>query len=122
MKVYHLAIIETAEDVNEYNRTGGETPRFQMHRDISFGSIGGADRWMPAVKAAWIEGAYKQVCELRNDLSLDDAFHVTQNIEKSWDPAGIHRSTSVGDVIEKDGELFAVASFGFEKLEGISAS
>lgn len=30
-------------------------------------------------------------------------------------------SMSVGDILEKDGEFYRVASFGFDKLEGIAA-
>lgn len=59
---------------------------------------------------------YAEVCEMRNDLDLDDAYRITQNTDRPWCPAGIHRSTMVGDVIEKDGKLFMVDNFGFTEL------
>jgi len=65
------------------------------------------------------------------DGDLNDAYHLTQNIEESWAQntdskvkakCDECRSTSVGDVMEKDGVFYVVASFGFDVLEGYSVT
>lgn len=91
-----------------------EALKTEAGRDLIFG-----DAQLAAV--IFSEGGYAEVCSIRDDLELDDAFRITQNIDKAWDPAGIHRSTMVGDIIEKDGVYHMVANFGFEKLDQLSA-
>lgn len=56
--------------------------------------------------------------------SLDDAFRLTNHISDSWtkneevNAAVVEpRSTSVGDVMEKDGKQYIVAMSGFEEME-----
>lgn len=123
MKVFHLNILATKEDVKELNRVGWDGhPRFAMHADITGGDL-------KAAAAGFSEGAYKLVAKLSDDRSMDEAFRLTNHISEDWttDPerSGMmvytsedlgNRSTSVGDVIEKDGKRFMVASFGFEEL------
>jgi hypothetical protein len=63
------------------------------------------------------------VAEVQTD-DLEDAFRLTNHIEYDWwknpevipctDPT---RSTSVGDLMEKDGKFFIVASCGFREVE-----
>ena len=55
--------------------------------------------------------------------SLEDAFRLTNNIDSAWtDNEGVsptfqsRRSTSVGDIMTKDGKRFMVASVGFVEL------
>lgn len=131
MKVHHLNILATEEDIKQMNRVGRDgEPRFTMHTDITFGGD------VKAALAGWVEGAYRWVATINHTDSLDDAFRLTNHINEAWntdpertgmimlsDPKahdegrlGV-RSTSVGDIIETDdGELFLVAGFGFEKL------
>lgn len=60
---------------------------------------------------------------------LDAAYHYTQNIHDPWvqnpqvevaTPGG-KRSTSVGDVFEKDGEFFVVAPVGFDPITPLAS-
>lgn len=119
MKVYHLNILATQADFDEVNRVGWDGhPRFTMHADITSGDT-------DAAAAAFSEGFYKEVCTMYDrfggqELDLDDAFVKTQNIDKPWDPMGKHRSTTVGDIIERKGRFYMVAAFGFEELEALS--
>lgn len=63
-----------------------------------------------------------KVAEVATD-SLEEAFSLTNHIESNWmhnpeviaEP-GKHRSTCVGDVLEKDGQKYRVAPLGFEQL------
>lgn len=123
MKVFHLNILATKADVDELNRVGWDGhPRFTMHADITSGDL-------KAATAGFSEGAYKHVATMGDELNLEDAFRLTNHIETEWQqnpevtPAGDdgQRSTSVGDLIEKDGDVYMVAGFGFEKLEGVTA-
>jgi len=58
-----------------------------------------------------------------NTDSLDTAFRQTNNIDKPWfDNEDVQvikksRSTSVGDVMELNDELYVVAPVGFEKIK-----
>ncbi|PSB01384.1 hypothetical protein [Merismopedia glauca] len=63
-----------------------------------------------------------KVAEVATD-SLEEAFSLTNHIDSNWtnNPEvtavpGKHRSTCVGDVLEKDGQKYRIAAFGFEKL------
>ena len=77
----------------------------------------------------------QKVAEVDGDLN--DAFRLTQNVDYSWamtphekvrfiEPLGFDpndggiRSTSVGDVMEKDGEFYIVAFVGFSKIPDYS--
>lgn len=62
-----------------------------------------------------------KVAEVATD-DLDEAFRLTNHIDSNWcRNKGVTclvpgRSTSVGDVMEKDGVRYLVASMGFTKL------
>ena len=51
------------------------------------------------------------------DEYLEVAYEKTQNINGSWNHTKRCRSTSVGDILQIDEEIYIVSSFGFEKLE-----
>jgi hypothetical protein len=58
-----------------------------------------------------------------NELGLDHAYAMTQNISQSWAKnTGVRcrleqcRSTSIGDVLVFEGQRWIVDSFGFSKL------
>lgn len=55
---------------------------------------------------------------------LEEAFALTNSIDHPWTEnaqvraePGRHRSTSVGDVMEQDGDRFIVDTIGFRKWE-----
>lgn len=135
MKVFHLNILGTDEDVTEYNRTGGDTPRFRMHRDITMGH---SDRAVQAAECAFSEGEYQLVLEMPDgncDSALEIAWELTQNLtEGGWvrklfhgsldctihglklPRNNQHRSSMVGDIVARDGQLYLVAGVGFTPL------
>jgi hypothetical protein len=49
--------------------------------------------------------------------SIEEAFELSQNIDKSWNIAHPCRSTSVGDVIQNGDKLFIVCNVGFKELK-----
>lgn len=49
--------------------------------------------------------------------SLQMAYELSQNMEAPWNYHNPCRSTSVGDVIEYDGQFHMVCNWGFRKLE-----
>ena len=67
---------------------------------------------------------YKAVAKVSTD-NLDTAFRLTNSIDSFWGNnegvtylpvTGRTRSTSVGDIMEHDGNLFIVLDFGFQKI------
>jgi predicted transcriptional regulator len=75
-------------------------------------------------------GAYQKIAVVNTD-DLNVAYEQTNNIEDLWvknamiletfnlvEVKGVKgaRSTSMGDIMEKDGELYVVAMMGFEKI------
>ena len=65
----------------------------------------------------------QEVAEVDTD-DLNEAFKLTNHIDSDWmdnyevTPVnGNHRSTSVGDCMEKDGQLYVVAPVGFEEVK-----
>ena len=50
-------------------------------------------------------------------ISLEDAFKKSQNFEEPWNETNPCRSTSVGDVIQDNGNFYMVTSMGFIPLE-----
>lgn len=65
---------------------------------------------------------YQLVAEVDTD-KLDQAFYLTNSIDDYWGlNEGVaefntnHRSTSVGDIMERDGKWYVVAPFGFNEL------
>lgn len=71
----------------------------------------------------FLDGDYKQVGVIEDwvvppgSVSLDCAYEQSQNIDSPWNPATPCRSTSVGDILEEDGEFWIVAPHGFDKLD-----
>ena len=73
----------------------------------------------------------RKVATLKDTNDLDDAYCLTNSIESGWyQNHGIEahlsgakslRSTSVGDVIEKDGVFHVVCAMGFETLDATVA-
>ncbi len=51
--------------------------------------------------------------------SLEDAYIATQNTDEPWQPETFARSTSVGDVMEKDQQFYVVDNCGFEPLKEV---
>jgi hypothetical protein len=74
------------------------------------------------VRNGLTNGWYKFVAKVDGD-DLENAYALTQNIEDSWTKnAGVStildrcRSSMVGDILVKDGDMFWVARIGFEPL------
>jgi hypothetical protein len=134
MKVYHLNILGTDEDVREYNRTGGDTPRFRMHRAIVTGH--GSVRQCQAAACGYSEGEYQLVVEMPDgnccEGALEVAWELTNNTnDRGWvrtmftkpldctihnAPRNEHRSSAVGDIVEREGSYFLVCGIGFQPL------
>jgi len=78
-----------------------------------------------AVKA-YIEGKYDFAGELEIPLfgpgvteveaCLEHAYMRSQNIDSHWNKASPCRSTSVGDIIKIEDDLYIVGSVGFDKI------
>jgi hypothetical protein len=74
------------------------------------------------VKDAIAKGLYRQVCIVyTNDLEY--AYSLTQNIADSWTNGdevftGLEgcRSTMIGDLLEKNGDMFWVDRIGFKAI------
>ena len=76
------------------------------------------------VKILMEEGCYDEVVSMAISVEknpLEEAYYWTQNLEESWTKGfGMEegkRSSSMGDVFEKDGEFFIVAMVGFDKID-----
>lgn len=74
------------------------------------------------VKQALQANLYKKVAEVDSN-DLEKIFELTNSIDNYWgENKGVklitpeNRSTSVGDLVELDGELHVVASMEFKKL------
>lgn len=137
MKVYHLNILSDVETVNEYNRTGGDTPRFRMHRDI----VIGGEHAPRAAACAYSEGEYQLVLEMPDgncESALEVAWELTNNLtDRGWvrqlmtgdldctfhnlGATQDHRSSQVGDIVERQGKFFMVAGAGFTELPQLSS-
>lgn len=126
IKVYHYGSLTQTErdELNGPNGGWDSSPRFSRYADITGGFADTA-----TVMKALLEGEYHAVAVVNG--GKDSAFASTQHISESWMEVaknasihsvivlpGDHRSTSVGDIMEdtETGELFIVASCGFEKL------
>ena len=71
-------------------------------------------------------GGYTAVAEVATD-SLDVAYRDTNHIDRNWREnesvtalSREVRSTSVGDLFIQDGVVHVVASFGFERIDGLT--
>ncbi len=130
--IYHLSSLDSefARDRlnsgdSEGNKGWGSHEVFSRYADITMG--GKVDQ----VKAAWAAGEYKAVALIsdQHPEDLDTAFRLTNHIEAAWTandgvitlgPKDRQRSTSVGDLMEIDGQFHLVASFGFENLGALA--
>lgn len=99
--------------------------------------FGPAERQREAIKLLLSKGLYSVAALIEGD-DMEEAFEMTQNGVRSdsWSqrpPKGVvavggegyhelngkrygYKSTSVGDIMMLNGEMYYVASFGFEKL------
>ena len=137
MKVYHLNIMtdELAKRMNSGEVDRDTDPRCRMYYDITW------DGNEHAAACAYSEGEYKEVALVPDGnclKSLDAAYAMTQNLSEGgwiWEfsqrkilrqlPEYCHtsviggsaRSTSVGDILERDGHFYMVAGVGFVELE-----
>lgn len=79
-----------------------------------------------AVRKGWELGEYEKVAKVRSE-DLDEVYFLTNSITDYWgknDEVTVRfgstgeRSTSVGDLIQKDtGEMFLVRGCGFKQLD-----
>lgn len=122
IKVYHFNSLTESERMRLNSSDGGwdSEPKFSRYADITTGF---SKRFIPQVLMAIALGEYTAVAEVAAH-DLDWAYRSTNHIEVSWTEnenvtALLEevRSTSVGDIMEKDGEFYVVASMGFTKLD-----
>jgi hypothetical protein len=105
----------------------------EFHSNLTFPGRGGdgdvlaeGDDVFDSAKTAFDFGFYLEVAEIDSD-SLEYAFRFTQNIDAAWNDApaegvkpvgkGPFRSTSVGDIVERDGVFSLVSSIGYKELK-----
>ena len=138
MKLYHENIM-TRDFIRRVNnsRDRASDVRVTMHRDIADGNA-------KAAACAYSEGEYKEVANLPDGnclKSLEAAWVMTQNLTDGgwvWEIAqakilrripeyvytsvigGSARSTSVCDIIERQGIFYLVARTGFTELRGLT--
>lgn len=116
IKVYHLRRL-TDEQVRAVNVRGWDaSPETTRYADIT--TRGDINK----IKLAFTLGEYVHVADVDSD-DLDVAFEKTNHIDRSWmENEGVtahgtrQRSTSVGDVLEVNGKLYAVSGVGFTAL------
>jgi hypothetical protein len=125
IKVYHYKPLTKAEADRLNGPSGGwdSEPRFARYADITAAGFGGNKN---SIIKALLEGEYYAVAVVETD-SKNLAFQLTNHVEDDWTAnkqngitvlPGSHRSTSNGDLMEdtETGDIFVVASFGFEKV------
>ena len=119
LKVYHHTGLNK-DEVKRLNANGWDSePRFSRYADIT------SDGSVSQVAIALLEREYHLVAIISSD-DINDGFKLTNHIEDDWRKnegvialPGEHRSTSVGDIIVKDGVTSIVSSFGFTVLGGL---
>lgn len=97
------------------------TPKQPDNAVISFLGLP-KEKVLAAVQGMDEDFRYELVAEVETD-DLDKAFELTNHISRDWRtnaslramPAA-RRSTSVGDLLEKDGRKYLVAMFGFKEI------
>lgn len=120
LKVYHYASLTKAEREQVNGKNGGWdcSPRMRRYAAITMSAK------PEAVLDGLIEREYRLVAVVDSG-DLEDGFRFTNHIESDWakQPADIvtplpgqHRSTSVGDIIVRDGATYIVAGSGFTLL------
>ena len=121
MEIYHLKPL-TEEERKRLNHpeTGGwdSERKFSRHANItSFAKL-------PDVAVALLKGEYELVATVLSE-DLEDAFRYTNHVNVAWHkhPAacvapmpGDHRSTSVGDIVTRNGATYVVDRIGFKLL------
>ena len=122
IRVFHLNSL-TREERDRLNGSEGgweSEPRFSRYADITTGF---SKRLADQVAEAWKLGEYHEAADVATD-SLDWAYHQTNNISHVWnlndDVEALtdqFKSTSVGDVMLKDGKFYVVAPVGFEEID-----
>jgi hypothetical protein len=123
MEIYHLKRLtkEERDRLNRSEKGWSSEPKFSRYADITTGF---RPSLLPQVAVALLKGEYELVARIDSD-DLEDAFRYTNHIETSWHkhPAhivtpmpGDHRSTSVGDVVCRNGRTYVVAPVGFKLL------
>ena len=130
IKVYHLNSL-TSEERNRLNGSDGgwdSEPRFSRYANITSGF---SKKFALNVGFALSAGEYHEAAVVtvparRVGVSseLEYAFEVTNHIESDWaENDGVEaltekrKSSSVGDVFERDGSFYIVAPMGFEKID-----
>lgn len=120
LKVYHYARL-TKTEIKQVNGPNGGwdcSPRLRRYSAVTMSAK------PEAVIDGLIEGEYHLVAVVDSG-DLEDGFRFTNHIETDWakQPAeivtalpGDHRSTSVGDIIVRDGGTYIVAGCGFTLL------
>jgi hypothetical protein len=86
--------------------------------------------WRTSDSPAWNPDNYTMVAIIAADsetggsVELETAYYLTQHLSHHWwENEGVTlvsektRSTSVGDVIFRDGKPYMVASFGFDEIQ-----
>jgi hypothetical protein len=123
IKIHHFNSL-TKDEQNRLNGANGgwdSDPKFARYADITMGF---SDRFTNQVHAAWELNEYHPVAVIDTD-DLDVAFEKTNHITHDWRENkevaeildGRARSSSVGDIFEKDGKFFIVASCGFTEIK-----
>lgn len=81
--------------------------------------IGSDEDRIKEVVAAWKAGLYNHVADVA-ETDLQEAYILTQNLDHAWasNPGVVAkvqngRSTSVGDILAVNGDLYMVAPVGF---------
>jgi hypothetical protein len=122
IRVFHLTQLtrEERDRLNASDAGWSSEPRFSRYADITTGF---SKRLADQVAEAWKLGEYHEAADVATD-SLDWAFHQTNNISHVWNLnddvealTDCFKSTSVGDVMLKDGRFYVVAPVGFEPID-----
>jgi phosphate-selective porin len=108
VNVFHLKSL-TDEQFDRVNRVGWDGGA-DLSRHANITMLGDID----SARAAWDESGYELVASVDTD-DLEVAFIKTQNLDRDWS-LDATRSSSVGDVFERDGHRYLVAGVGFKEI------
>ena len=119
IQIFHYTSLTETERKRLNASSGWDSePRFTRYANITQGAK------LPDVAIGLLNREYHLVAVVDSD-DLEDGFRYTNHIETDWakQPANIvtplpgeHRSTSVGDIIVRDGGTYIVAGCGFTLL------
>lgn len=117
INVFHITL--TDEQRKRLNLVGWDgAPEFKRYANVTmFGDL-------DAVKEAWKANQYTYVGAVSTN-DLESAYERTNHIERSWTlNEGVQvveglsvRSSSVGDVFEREGKFYVVAGCGFQEVD-----